>query len=272
MDLYKSHPVSGRTILRRIEKTKGSISQLTELDLAYDEATELTDQNHPGGAPFVLALASLAGITLEARVLDLGSGLGGSARMLAHNIGCSVNGIDLSWERTVAGRELTELVSLGHLVTLTCSDFMSDNLPAELFDVAWGQGAWIHVVEKDELVRLCRAWLRRGGRMACEDAFLLPGAAVADNDASLAALTNTWKACWTSIDSWLERIERHSFSVETCQDMSAAFVEYYRRLSRIGAARADLYPPGGEVEAWEHASRLATDGVIGYFRIVARKR
>ena len=46
--------------------------------------------------------------TEDSRVLDVGCGIGGPARYLAHSYGCRVDGIDLTAELIETGRMLTE--------------------------------------------------------------------------------------------------------------------------------------------------------------------
>ncbi len=99
LEVYRNHPLQEEAILTRVRARGGATAPITELDLAQDRKTEITDQNHVGGLLFVKQLASKAGVTAETFVLDLGSGLGGSARYLAHMFGCRVHGIDFSSER-----------------------------------------------------------------------------------------------------------------------------------------------------------------------------
>ena len=54
------------------------------------------DQLHTRGKDATLELARLAGVTPEMRVLDVGGGLGGPARTLASEIGCSVEVLDVT--------------------------------------------------------------------------------------------------------------------------------------------------------------------------------
>ena len=93
-----------RSILERLRRTRATLDGLTAADLAADEATELTDQNHVGGMRFVRELAEAVGLRREHRVLDLGCGLGGSARIMAALYECQVHGIDFSDKRVPRGR------------------------------------------------------------------------------------------------------------------------------------------------------------------------
>src|SRR5699024_6404258 len=56
------------------------------------------DQFHLGGSQATRDLAVAAGITRGRSVLDIGSGIGGPARLFAHHYGATVVGIDLTPE------------------------------------------------------------------------------------------------------------------------------------------------------------------------------
>src|SRR6185369_9973412 len=114
--VYQQHPLREERILARVLSGGGTLTGLTELDLAEDPKSEVTDQNHIGGVQFVKELAAAAGVRPESQVLDLGCGLGGSARLLAHLHGCRVLGIDISRERCLEAESLTRRVGLQNLV------------------------------------------------------------------------------------------------------------------------------------------------------------
>src|SRR5262249_2917383 len=154
-DLYRKHPLRRQSILKRIVAQRGTLAGMTEMDLAEDPFTEITDQNHVGGVKFVPDLAKKAGVGPATEVLDLGCGLGGSARCLAYFFGCRVHGMDLSAERCREARQLTKLVGLDHLVTLQCGDVLRIVLPKRQFDVLWCQSASGHIEDKNRLVKKC---------------------------------------------------------------------------------------------------------------------
>lgn len=190
--VYENHPLSLESILDRLRARGANLSALTEADLAIDKAKELTDQNHVGGLDFVRQLAASAGVSRNNSVLDLGCGLGGSARALAWLFGCRVHGIDFSAKRCRHARLLNQLVGLNHLVSIQCGDVIADSneigigvriapeyavmtarLPREQFDVIWGQSAWCHIADRTSLMKRWSKAMKRRGRMAIEDAVLL---------------------------------------------------------------------------------------------------
>src|SRR5258708_26097774 len=66
------------------------------------------DQFHTSGLAATAELAELAGITADLSVLDVGSGVGGPARLLAAAHGWRVAGLDLIEPLAAAARHLTE--------------------------------------------------------------------------------------------------------------------------------------------------------------------
>ena len=92
--IYASHPLNERTLLARVERQGIPLNELNEWSLAVDPDTDITDQNHPGGVEAVLTLAVEARVCAASTVVDVGAGLGGSARVLSQAFGCLVIGIE----------------------------------------------------------------------------------------------------------------------------------------------------------------------------------
>jgi cyclopropane fatty-acyl-phospholipid synthase-like methyltransferase len=266
--VYDKHPLQERTILDRVLTRQGRLTQLSEIDLAVDSTTEITDQNHIGGLTFVKELGTLSGVNSRSRVLDLGSGLGGSARALALNFGCRVHGIDFSPKRHREARRLTRLVGLGKLVSFQCADIETVDVPTNSFDVLWGQSAWAHVRDKRKFIRRWSNALKKGGRVAMEDAFLMNRPRTDQERAWIADLEYQWKAYLTTVDAWREILTSESFVITSLTDQSKEMYRYYKRLM---AALQSSTATNEEASSWSNALRLHGVGVLVYYRIVAEK-
>ena len=267
--MYARHPLQQRTILQRVRASRGTLSGLSEQDLAVDNTTEITDQNHIGGLRFVEELARRAGIGPTSRVLDLGCGLGGSARSLASMFDCRVHGIDFSPKRCREASRLTALVGLSHLVTFSCGDFRSARVPVHMFDVLWGQSAWVHMDDKRKFIRRWSRALKDGGRIAMEDAFLKALPSGVAQHKILKQLENQWKSYLVSIQEWVNVLKTESFVISTCEDHTEQMTDHFRKLLKASRGNPDI--PKEEVIAWRNAVRLSDYGLLSYNRVVAEK-
>src|SRR5690606_14926831 len=78
------------------------------------------------------------------RILDLGSGYGGSARYLARSIGAAVTCVNLSEIQNERNRALNAEAGLADKITVLDGSF--EEIPCEegSFDVVWTQDAILH--------------------------------------------------------------------------------------------------------------------------------
>lgn len=100
------------------------------------------------------------------RVLDVGCGIGGSARILARDYGLDVLGISISPGQI---RRAQELTPTGLSCRFAVMDALDLDLPDAGFDAVWSVEAGPHMPDKqryaDELLRV----LKPGGRLAVAD-------------------------------------------------------------------------------------------------------
>lgn len=121
-----------------------------------------------------LALARAAAITGADRVLDVGGGLGGPARQLAHRFGCSVTVLDLTQEYCTVGETLTRWTQLTDRVSFICGNALALPFPDGSFDVVWTQHASMNIPDKTRLYSEMARVARRGGRFALFDVLAGP--------------------------------------------------------------------------------------------------
>lgn len=121
-----------------------------------------------------LALARAAGINAADNVLDVGGGIGGPARQLAHRYGCRVTVLDLTAEYCAVGEQLTAWTKLEDRVSFVCASALAMPFPDASFDVVWTQHASMNIADKAGLYREMARVVRVGGRLAFFDVLAGP--------------------------------------------------------------------------------------------------
>ena len=136
-------------------------------DLGRLSAADLItfDELHVMGRQATVELGRRAGLTDAMCVLDIGSGLGGSARTLAAEFGCHVTGVDLSIEYVDAALVLSERVGLANGVDFRHGDAL--NLPFEgnQFDAAFMIHLTMNIADKKNLFAEAGRVLKTGAKL-----------------------------------------------------------------------------------------------------------
>jgi len=139
------------------------------LDTLSTSELELLEDFHILGRLATNALVDLAHVTGEDRVLDAGSGVGGTARYLARRFGCHVDTIDLTPEYCDTSRWLNSLTGLSGKIDVHEGDVLELPFPDGCFDVVFSQHVQMNIADKARLY--AEAWrvLAPGGRLALWD-------------------------------------------------------------------------------------------------------
>jgi ubiquinone/menaquinone biosynthesis C-methylase UbiE len=140
-----------------------NLDGLTTTDLAS------VDEFHIRGRKATLELAEHMNLHQDARVLDIGSGLGGPARTLAEAYGCHVTGVDLTQAFCDAANVLSDWLGLGDRVIFRQGD--ATNLPFadRQFDAAMTIHVAMNIPAKHEMYEQARRVLKPGGIFAVYD-------------------------------------------------------------------------------------------------------
>jgi cyclopropane fatty-acyl-phospholipid synthase-like methyltransferase len=118
LDAVSAHYTTGdlgEKILATLRDAGKDLEDLHVEDLAR------IDQLHTGGAPATRALMQRATLRPGMDVLDADGGLGGPARLLAHEAGCSVTMLDLAGEFCTAGAMPSARAGLSRPARGSCS-------------------------------------------------------------------------------------------------------------------------------------------------------
>lgn len=159
---YASRDI-GSVILAALEQAGKDLNHLTPEDLAP------IDEFHIRGRTATLELAHVADLNAHMRVLDVGSGIGGTSRCLAKEFGCRVTGIDLTDEYCRAATTLTAKVGLSDLVDYHQGDATSLPFNDGVFDTVWTEHVSMNIPDKPRLYKEMYRVLKPGGTLAIYD-------------------------------------------------------------------------------------------------------
>ena len=106
---------------------------------------------HSLGRVGTTSLLAAARAASSDHVLDAGSGIGGTARLLAAEYGCEVTAIDLTAEYCDTARWLNGLVNLDDRIKVIEGDVTDLPVPDAAFDLVVSQHVQMNVADKPRL-------------------------------------------------------------------------------------------------------------------------
>ena len=133
---------------------------------------------HSLGRLATAALIDLTQINAGNRVLDAGTGIGGTARLIAAERGAHVTAVDLTPEYCEVASWLNDAVGLGDKIDVRTADVTQLPFDAASFDVVVSQHVQMNIADKRRLYAEARRVLVPDGRLALWDATAGPGGPV----------------------------------------------------------------------------------------------
>lgn len=127
------------------------------------------DHFHTGGLRASRELLEVAQIRADDRVLDIGAGLAGSARLLASSVGCRVDCIEMSPDYCVGAALLNRLTGLEDRIKVHEGSALELPFADDSFDVVWMQNVGMNIADKRTLYGEISRVLKPGGRYAFQE-------------------------------------------------------------------------------------------------------
>jgi cyclopropane fatty-acyl-phospholipid synthase-like methyltransferase len=233
------------------------------------------DQWHYHGVEAIEAAARLLRLGPQSRVLDVGAGVGGPARLLAHTTGCHVTAVELQRELHEVGLDLTRRCGLVDRVTHLCGDALGVALPSQSFDYAISFLAVLHFADRPGLFRRLADLLAPGGQIYIED--LSQRAPFSERDRQ-DLRTVVYGLTVTPIDGYLRDLAEAGFDEIVATDLTPDWAPFARERLAAWRGNRDAYAAAhgqGAYAAQEHfyavIARLYEGGSLGGVRLTARK-
>lgn len=158
---------AARQLLNSIES--GLTALGSSLASATVEVLAPVDEFHVGGRPATIELCQQLGANESSTVLDVGSGIGGTARFIASTFGTDVTGIDLTPEYVEVANELSQATGLGGRTRFEHGSATELPFDDESFDIATQLHVGMNIADKDRLFAEVFRVLRPAGRFGVYD-------------------------------------------------------------------------------------------------------
>ncbi|MEV6333837.1 class I SAM-dependent methyltransferase [Nocardia vinacea] len=228
----------------------------------------LVEDFHTMGRIATYQLAELTGLTRHSRVLDAGSGIGGTARFIADQFGCPVTAVDLTADYCATAEWLNELVGLGDRIAVHRADVTALPFADGSFDVAFSQHVQMNVADKDLLYREARRVLVAGGLLAIWDITAGSGGAP---DYPLPWAEQPEQSHLVTPTALREAIETAGFVIEQWDDRTAQAAATMRAVlaSPPNPVGLQAFVPNFAEKA-ENLTRGLADGSLRANQVIAR--
>jgi phosphoethanolamine N-methyltransferase len=121
-----------------------------------------------GGLVSTREIVKMLNLQPGMKVLDVGSGIGGSAFHMAQEYGVQVHGLDLSHNMLAIAKERLEGLNLGSLVTFEHGDILESGVES-VYDVVYSRDAFLHIDNKALLFQAIKRALKPNGLLFFTD-------------------------------------------------------------------------------------------------------
>ena len=191
------------------------------------------DHFHTGGVAASRELLELAHIRTTDCVLDIGAGLGGSARMLASAIGCRVACVEMSSDFCAGAMLLNRLTGLDDRIQVHEGSALDLPFSDDSFDVVWMQNVGMNIADKRKLYAEIYRVLKPNGRFAFQE---MAAGKVATSYFPLPWATDPADSFLASAEEMQSALTDSGFTAELFEDTSDA------HLSRTSANATPAAP------------------------------
>lgn len=237
----------------------------------------LGESYHPGGLGLTRHLAEVLDLRPGQRVLDVASGLGTTAFLLASEFGVEVDGVDLGEQSVANANAKAADLGVADRVRFHVGDAEHLRLPAESFDVVVSECAFCTFPDKPTAAAEMARVLKPGGKVGITDV-ALDRDRLAEELRSLAG----WVACLADarpLDEYVEILAAAGLHTTFTESHDEGLARMIQQIDdRLVAFKIARLP---QIEAIDFelarrrtalAAQAVRDGIAGYKLLVAAKR
>lgn len=231
------------------------------------------DEFHMGGRPATKTLANALHLKMDHQVLDIGCGLGGTARYLATTYECNVTGIDLTQEYIDVGNELNQSLDIDDKITLLSASATEMPLDPEHFDRACMLHVGMNIADKETLMQQAARVLKPAGYFGIYDV-MRTGDAPIEYPVAWAEDANT--SFVASPDEYSKALENAGFEIIDVVDKREIALQFFEaimaKLAQGGPPPLGLHIVMGDNAKIKLQNMYANvkNGIVSPVQIIAR--
>lgn len=244
--------------------------------LSVEDLTELghLDQYHYLGEETSKAVVNLLQLQANETLLDIGSGVGGTTRVIAERAGCRAVGVELQSDLNRLADDLTRRAGLHERVSYVTADFLTYEVE-EPFDAFISLLVYLHMPDRGRALRQSFDMLKPGGRFMIEDLVLLGELSGEEKH----ILYHTVSAPSVStVESYLHELEAVGFTELQVTDMTDQWCPWTAERYQRFVAEEDFNRPffgektfNNRAYFYRSIRDLFAGGHIGGMRIFGRR-
>lgn len=211
-------------------------NELSALGIGPDDPIDVEqlvsfDQYHYFGTAAVDEGIRRLGIVENMSVLEVGGGIGGPSRHIAHHARCQITALELQPDLNEIAEVLTDRCGLSTQVTHVCGDILAGAPQTDHYDALVSWLTFLHIPDRSNLYARCFDALKPGAGIYVEDFF--------DRDS-------------------LTEAERQVLAVDVASDFTPTFEAYRSGFRSAGFVDVELIDMS---ESW---SEYSAERVKGY--------
>lgn len=183
-----------------------------------------------------LMAATVGGISSESRIIDLGAGYGGSARLLARRYGCHVTCLNISEAQNQRNERLTAEQGLTDRIEVRAGSFEAVPYPDRSFDIAWAQDAILHSARRRQVFAEVRRIVRPGGAFIFTDPLQQ---AAAPPEAVQRAVERLKLSSLETVEGYRQLAAEFGMLEHSSHDLTPHILRHYQQMRAGFADRSD---------------------------------
>jgi len=271
------HGIKTMKLYHQVERV---FNELTALGIGQSDPVDVEllsqfDQYHYFGTAAVDEGVRRLNISQAMEVLEVGGGIGGPSRHIAHCTGCRITALELQPDLNKTAEALTARCGLSAQVSHVCGDILAGAPKEGYYDALVSWLTFLHIADRPNLYRHCFEAIKPGAGIYAEDFFDRNQLTESEKQVLSVDVASDYTP---HFDTYFDDLDRAGFVDIKLTDMTESWMDYSRQ--RVAAYRdnwsRNVELHGRElVEGLDHfyssVDNLFNGGNFGGIRIEARK-